>query len=172
MFKHITFLFILASISVPALAIEAGDVAPSWDGVDFSGAAVSFPEMIDGKPTVMIFWATWCGYCKAFMPYLEGIQRDYGAEKINVIAINAKEKGEGDPVAYVKSLGFPVTVIKDGDAIAQDYGVRFIPGLMVANADGDIAWIRGWTDLPAGQTVAELWDSQVRAQLDKMLSAD
>ena len=168
--KHIIFLLILLGITAPAIAIESGDVAPAWNATDFSGDAVTFPAMIDGKPTVLIFWATWCGYCKAFMPYLAGIQRDYGAQEINIVAINAREKGEGDPAAYVKGLGFSLTAIADGDAIADDYGVQFIPGLMIADTNGDIAWIRGWTDLPAGQTVAELWDKQVRDQLDRMLA--
>jgi len=37
---------------------------------------------------------------------------------------------------------------------------------------GDIAWIRASTELPAGTTVAELWDGQVREQLDLLLAAE
>ena len=169
--KHIIFLLILAGITAPAIAIESGDIAPGWNATSFSGDAVNFPAMIDGKPSVIVFWATWCGYCKAFMPYLAGIQRDYGSQKVNIVAINAREKGEGDPSAYVKGLGFSLTAITDGDAIADDYGIRFIPGLMIVDDKGDIAWVRGWTDLPAGQTVAKLWDKQVREQLDRLLTA-
>jgi len=87
-------------------AVEQGEAAPTWTGMDFSGNEVSFPSVIDGKPTVMIFWATWCPYCNAFMPYLGQIQKDYGANKINIIAINAKERGVGDPAAYVADLDF------------------------------------------------------------------
>jgi len=171
MLKQLIFVLILLGMTVPAYAIEAGDVAPQWDATDFSGAAISFPAVTEGKPSVIIFWATWCGYCKAFMPYLQGIQKDYGSEIVNIITINAREKGEGDPAAFVKALGFSPVAVKNGDAIADDYGIRFIPGLMIADAQGDIAWVRGWTDLPAGQTVAELWDSQVREQLDRLLAA-
>ncbi len=169
MLKHVIFMLILLGMTAPAIAIESGDVAPAWDATDFSGDALSFPQMIAGKPTVLIFWATWCGYCKAFMPHLAGIQEDYGADKVNIVAINAREKGEGDPAAYIEGLGFSLTAVTDGDAIADDYGIRFIPGLMIVGTDGDIAWVRGWTDLPAGQTVAELWDKQVREQLDRLL---
>ena len=153
-------------------AVEQGDAAPSWTAMDFSGNAVSFPSVIEGKPTVMIFWATWCPYCKAFMPYLGQIQKDYGEDKINVMAINAKEKGAGDPAAYVEMLGFPVIGIADGDGIAEDYSVKYIPGLMIVNGDGNIAWMRVSTELPAGRTVAELWDGQIREQLDLLLAAD
>jgi hypothetical protein len=40
---------------------------------------------------------------------------------------------------------------------------------MVIDSEGVVAWKRASTDLPAGKTVGELWDQQVREQLDQML---
>ena len=88
---------------------------------------------------------------------------------MSIVAINHKERGEGDPAAYVADLGYPVTGIADGDSIGDAYGVAFIPGLMIVDGSGTLVWKRQSTDLPAGQTVAELWDGQVREQLDKLL---
>jgi len=153
-------------------AVDQGQPAPGWTGTDFSGNEVYFPAVIEGKPTVMIFWATWCPYCNAFMPYLGQIQKDYGEDRINIIAINAKERGVGDPAAYVAKLDFTVNGVAEGDGIAEDYGVNFIPGLMIVDGDGTLAWKRASTELPAGKTVAELWDMQVREQLDLLLAAD
>ena len=169
MFKYAALLFILVGLAAPTVAVETGDVAPPWIGMDYSGTAVDFPAVIDGKPTVVVFWATWCSYCKAFMPYLKGIQRDYGEQQINVLVINAKERGAGDAGAYVEKLGFPLIAVADGDAIADAYGIRFIPGLLIVDGKGNLAWQRASTDLPAGKTVAELWDQQVREQLDGLL---
>lgn len=169
MLKRAAILIILIGLAVPTVAVETGDIAPPWIGVDYSGGKVDFPSVIDGKPTVVVFWATWCSYCKAFMPYLKGIQRDYGEQKINVLVINAKERGAGDPAAYVDKLGFPLIAVADGDEIADAYGIRFIPGLLIVDGQGDLAWQRASTDLPAGKTVAELWDQQVREQLDRLL---
>jgi thiol-disulfide isomerase/thioredoxin len=158
--------------AITASAVDTGEPAPAWQGTDFAGETVVFPEVIAGKPSVMIFWATWCPYCKAFMPYLGQIQKDYGQDRINIIAINAKERGVGDPAAYVAGLDFTVIDVAEGDAIAEKYSVRFIPGLMIVDGDGNMAWKRASTDLPAGKTVAELWDDQVREQLDRLLLAD
>jgi thiol-disulfide isomerase/thioredoxin len=146
-----------------------GDAAPKWAATTFDGTDVSFPELLDGRPTVVVFWATWCPYCKAFMPYLKSIQSDYGTEKINVLTINAKEDGSGDPASYVADLGFPMIAVKEGDAIAAAYDVEYIPGLMIVDADGVIAYRRAWTDLPAGDTVANLWSIQVRSNLNQLL---
>ena len=170
--RRLALLALLTFASASLQAVEQGQLAPPLKGTDFSGNEVSFPSVIDGKPTVMIFWATWCPYCKAFMPYLGRIQKDYGEDKINILAINAKENGEGDPKTYVEMLGYPVIGVADGDTIADQYSVRFIPGLMIVDGDGIIAWKRASTDLPAGKTVAELWDEQVREQLDRLLAAD
>ncbi len=158
--------------TTPVHAVDQGSAAPAWTGTDFSGNEVSFPSVIADKPTVMVFWATWCPYCKALMPYLGQIQKDYGEDKINVIAINAKERGIGDPAAYVADLDFAVIDVAEGDDIAEEYSVDFIPGLMIIDGDGNVAWKRASTDLPAGQTVAELWDGQVREQLNLLLARD
>lgn len=170
--QRLALLTLLTFATTSVQAVEQGQQAPPFEGTDFSGNEMSFPSVIDGKPTVMIFWATWCPYCKAFMPYLGQIQRDYGDEEINIVAINAKERGEGDPKAYVEMLGFPVIGVADGDAIAETYSVKYIPGLMIIDGNGNIAWKRASTDLPPGKTVAELWDEQVREQLDLLLAED
>jgi thiol-disulfide isomerase/thioredoxin len=154
--------------AIPAQAVDAGDEAPPWQATDFQGEAISFPEISQGKPAILIFWATWCDYCKAFMPYLKEIQQDYGADRILIVAVNAKQT-DGDPDDYIRQLGFPVTAIRDGDDIADKYDVRFIPGLMVVDGKGIVTYRRGWTELPAGRTVAEFWSGQVRDALDKLL---
>ena len=151
--------------------IGPGDMAPAWSGVDLaSSEAVSFPAVLDERPAVLLFWATWCPYCKAFMPYAEQIQADYVDSNVQIITFNAKERGRGDPKAYVESLDFPMLAIAEADQIAEDYGVKFIPGLMVVDGSGEVVYRRGWTDLPAGQTVASQWDGEVRAAIDSVLS--
>jgi thiol-disulfide isomerase/thioredoxin len=154
--------------SSPAYAVDAGDMAPPWQATNFQGETISFPEVSAGKPAILIFWATWCDYCKAFMPYLKEIQQDYGADRVLIVAVNAKQS-DGDPDGYVRQLGFPVTAIRDGDDIADEYDVQFIPGLMVVDGNGIVTYRRGWTELPAGRTVAEFWSGQVREALDKLL---
>jgi thiol-disulfide isomerase/thioredoxin len=168
MLKSFALFVVVAILSGPALAVEVGEPAPPFSGLDEFGQAVNFPAVIDGKPTILFFWATWCPYCKAFMPYLEQIKKDYGDE-INVVMINHKERGAGDPVAYYKALDFDVTAVVEGDSIGDAYIVDFIPGLMIAGADGRMAWKRKSTDLPAGRKVGEFWNTVVREQLDTML---
>jgi len=167
--KSIALLTVVSLLAAAtASAVEQGDRAPAFEATGFDGRSVSFPALLDGKPTVLVFWATWCPYCKAFMPHLASIQADYG-DRINVLTVNAKEDGEGDPAGYIDALGFPMIAVSEGDAIAAAYDVEFIPGLMVIDADGMVAYRRPWTDLPAGETVARYWSRQVRKALDQLL---
>jgi thiol-disulfide isomerase/thioredoxin len=152
------------------LTVGKGDTAPAWTGIDLvTGQTMSFPELLDGEPAVMLFWATWCPYCKAFMPYAKQIQADYGDRGVQIVTFNAKERGEGDPGAYVESLDFPMVAIADADSIAEKYDIKFIPGLMVVDGRGHVTYRRGWTDLPAGKTVARQWDGEVREALDLLV---
>lgn len=171
MVKSTIAVLVLAALAAfSALAVDQGDLAPAWSGTDLvDGDAVAFPAVTGGKPAVLVFWATWCPYCKAFMPYAKGIQADYGDRGVKIVTFNAKERGQGDPKAYVDSLGFPMVAVADADGIAEDYAVKFIPGLMVVDGNGMIAYRRGWTDLPAGAKVAAQWDGEVRAALDRLL---
>lgn len=155
--------------ALPAAAVEQGDVAPPWTARDFAGHTVEFPAVAEGKPTVVVFWATWCPYCKAFMPFLKGIAADYAPQGVKVVAIDAKEDGRGDPRAYVQSLGFSPIAVANGDEIAKAYGIQYIPGLLIVDGKGKVAYRRPWTDLPAGRTVGELWDGQVRTALNALV---
>ncbi len=163
-------LFCLAACGLERGELDAGDRAPSWSATTFAGDTVRFPELLDGKPTVVVFWATWCSYCKAFMPYLEGIHQSYGSDRINILTINAKEDGTGDPAAYIADLGFPTIAVRDGDEIAVAYDVEYIPGLFIVDSDGMVSYRRAWTELPAGETVANLWSVQLRLGLDSLLN--
>ena len=165
-------LFFALAAALPARfarAVEKGDVAPTFHATDFDGKAVDFPAVAQGKPTVVVFWATWCPYCKAFMPYLKNIQADYAPYGVKVVAIDAKEDGQGDPKAYVRALGFKPIAVTNGDAIADDYGIKYIPGVLIVDGKGVVALRRPWSDLPAGREVAELWDKQVRTALNDLI---
>ena len=103
------------------------------------------------------------------MPHLKNIQADYAKHGVKVVLINAKEDGRGDPAAYVQSLGFAPIAVANGDEVAKAYGIQYIPGLLIVDGAGKVAYRRPWTDLPAGKTVAELWDGQVRMALDALV---
>lgn len=155
----------------PASAVGPGDQGPPWEGKDLlTGEVLSYPAVLKGEPAVMLFWATWCPYCKAFMPYAKALQSEFGDRGMQFVTLNTKERGRGDPAAYARSLDFPLIAVGEADAIGEAWGIDFIPGLLVVNGSGEVVYRRRSTNLPAGRTVAQQWHAEVREVLQALLA--
>ena len=113
--------------------------APSWSDTDTTGQDIEFPADLD-RPTLLLFWATWCPYCKALMPHLQSIIDEQGTEKVQVIAVSVFEDEGSEPAAYVEKQGFQFRVVENGDLFAEDYGAKTTPALFLVSADGNILW--------------------------------
>lgn len=78
---------------------------------NLDGQAVSLPSLVAGKPTLLIFWATWCPSCRQQTPHFQEAFDRFGSKGLNVIAVNI---GVKDTPATVKQyaaengLSFPI----------------------------------------------------------------
>lgn len=154
----------------PPPEVADGDSAPTFEATGIDGRKINFPTSAEGNPSVLLMWSTWCPYCKVLMPRLSEIRSDYADRGVEVIAINAKERGRGDPTAFIRDKGWDfVTIIDDGDQIAEHYDVKYLPGLFVVDGQGTVVFRRKWTELSADQEIADLWENQVRNTLDEIL---
>ena len=50
---------------------------PEFNLIDIDGNEVSSLDLL-GKPTIINFWATWCGYCMKEMPDFQTAYETYG----------------------------------------------------------------------------------------------
>lgn len=82
-----------------------------------------FNEMIAGKkPTLVDFFATWCGPCKMQGPILEQVKAELG-DMANVIKIDVDGNADLSEQYRIKSV--PTLIIfKDGEAVWRGYGVH------------------------------------------------
>ena len=165
--------------SMPASAVGQGDVAPAWQALNLEGETVSFPEVSEGRPTVFIFWATWCPYCKALMPHLQSMRLEYG-DDVKILAINFMD--EGDPVAFIKDAGYDFTVLANGDAVARLYGIYGTPGIIIVDSAQQVRF--DLRDVPSKEPPATVnakshkakaayqtpyWAAEIRKGLDAVL---
>lgn len=134
---------LLCLVTVPA---AAQDRALAWQGKGADGKPIQFDPAHLQRPALLLFWATWCPYCEALMPYLQKVYDAAGKDKLDVYAIDIKD--DGDPVATLRARKLSFTLVRDGDAIADQYGVKGTPGLFLVNAKGDIVYKRSGGDAP------------------------
>jgi thiol-disulfide isomerase/thioredoxin len=128
------FLILIVSLWHYAAPLQAAEktIAPDWTLNTADGQPVNLQAIAKEQTTVILFWATWCPYCKALMPHLQSIRLEYG-ESVRILAVSIKE--DGDPVEFVTSAGYDFTVLPDGDAVADLYDVRGTPGVFVIDQE-------------------------------------
>ena len=99
------------------IAADEARIAPDWTLQSQSGETVTLSEVAAEQPVIVLFWATWCPYCKALMPHIQSIRLEYGDE-IRVLAVHFHDD-KGDPVAFIETAGYDFTLLPDGDEVAR-----------------------------------------------------
>ena len=123
-------LILAATLSLSIIASAGQTVlAPDWELGSIEGTTVRLSDEVREQPVVLLFWASWCPYCKALMPHLQSLQLEH-ADDIKILAIDFADK-DGDAVAYMKDAGYDFTVLLDGDAVASAYRIYGTPGVQV-----------------------------------------
>ena len=101
-----------------------------------SGQRVSL-EQLKGRPTVINFWASWCGPCKMEHPVLEWGSREFGGEAqfLGVVF----EHTEDNARQFLSQMGasFP-QLVDTHSGVAVAYGVAGVPETYFIDAQGRI----------------------------------
>ena len=116
------------------------NLAPVFTVYDAEGNAVRLSDM-RGKPTLVNFFASWCGPCKMEMPYFDACWQEYG-DRIHFMMIDMCGYGNDTQAAAQRMIdeagyAFPVYFDTDGDAM-MTYRVTAFPTTAVFSADGEL----------------------------------
>jgi thiol-disulfide isomerase/thioredoxin len=135
-------LLLLASVESRAAAVANGDIAPAFEGTDASGQTVRFDPTQRKRPAVILFWATWCPYCKALMPHLQSVRNDVGSDALDVYAVDILEDDDADPAGFLAERGYDFTLVRAADSVPESYGVRGTPALFLVGVTGRVVYVR------------------------------
>lgn len=96
-----------------------------------------------GKPVVVNFWASWCGYCKREMPYFEEAYKKYGEDvqfmMVDICDGRAETQASGSALIRGEGYTFPVFFDHDQDASAK-YPLSGIPKTYLIDSEGYIVY--------------------------------
>jgi len=167
------------TLSADVLA-RPGDIGADWTLSTPDGVAVHLDDVVGEQATVLLFWATWCPYCKALMPHLQSMRLEYGTD-VRILAINVFE--DGDPVAVIEDAGYDFTLLLDGDIEAGEYGITGTPGVIILDKDRMIRFdLRALPRIEPPATVnttgtrqkaafrAPYWAAEIRKSLDAVIA--
>jgi peroxiredoxin len=133
--------------------------SPEFNAQTTDGRTVSLASQ-RGKVVLVNFWASWCQECRPEMPMFEQLHRQFAAQGLSVIGINARE-GTAAIRGYANELRltFPLVLDIKGEINAA-YGVVGLPATFIIGRDGRAVaravGPREWSSAPARNLVQEL----------------
>nr|WP_294938149.1 TlpA disulfide reductase family protein [uncultured Flavobacterium sp.] len=121
-------------------AVNIGTVAPAFSAPNPEGKTVSLKESL-GKVTIIDFWASWCGPCRAENPNVVALYNEFHAKGLNIIGVSLDNDAIKwkEAIAKDKLTWTQVSNIKYWqDPIAKLYNVKSIPATFILDASGKI----------------------------------
>ena len=131
------------------LAVHAEPVAAIAGAFqDVDGTPMTLADL-EGRVTVVNFWATWCAPCREEMPTLSALQSALGGDDFRVVTIAT---GRNDPAAmarFFEEIGVTnLPLYRDPrQELARDMGVMGLPATIILDREGrEVARLLGDAD--------------------------
>jgi cytochrome c biogenesis protein CcmG/thiol:disulfide interchange protein DsbE len=91
-----------------------------------------------GRVVLLNFWATWCGPCRAEIPELNKLERDFGASGLAVVGVSWDDSAAGVR-EFQNQIRQDYTVLLGGEDIQDKFeAVRSLPTTYVIDRKGRI----------------------------------
>ena len=115
-----------------------GGQAPNFALPTVDGEKKELASLVQQKPTLLVFWATWCPTCKEEIPTLNEWSKKYPA--LQILGINVQESRERVK-AFTKrqKMTYPILLDEEGET-AQRYGLVGIPASVLLAKGGQVIY--------------------------------
>ncbi len=120
---------------------EKGPYPPGY--YEVSSEQISLADY-KGKIVLLDFWATWCPPCRAGIPDLVELKKEYGDKGFEIIGISVDGITRGgatvkDVVPFIGQFKINYPIVHGDNQIIQNYGgIRAIPTSFVLDKDGKV----------------------------------
>tara|TARA_B100000519_G_C14222740_1_gene428385 strand:+ start:1051 stop:1548 length:498 start_codon:yes stop_codon:yes gene_type:complete len=132
---------LLASVNAAAAGWEAGMDVPSLDEYSLIGDAPS----LEGKVTLIDFWASWCAPCKAAFPEMDKLYQEFGDEGFQIIAVSVDQKERAMQQFLDRRKPSFKTVHDASQKLVEKAGIQVMPTSFMIDKKGVIRFAHeGW----------------------------
>ena len=111
---------------------------------NLAGESISTADLaVEGQPTLICFWATWCSPCKRELNNYAELYEDWQDETgVNIVAVSIDDQRSIRRVApYVNSVLWDYEVLLDPNKdFARAMQVVNVPHTFLVNGEGKIVW--------------------------------
>ncbi|HAV92377.1 TPA: hypothetical protein DCW38_04265 [candidate division WOR-3 bacterium] len=99
------------------------------------GETLSLKEF-EGNVVIIDFWASWCGPCRASIPFYMKMYDKYASQGLTVIGVNVNETKE-EIESFVSESGMNYTMAFFNDDLNAVYKVTGIPAVFIFDKKGN-----------------------------------
>jgi peroxiredoxin len=139
---------VLATPTIPAAfkKVAIGEPPPAFTLRGVDGGEHSSGDLLAGKVTVILFWATWSPRSLEALEDLASLTESLGPGSFQTVAINAEHpeitRADLEKIkAAVKDAGSSALVLADdGLTVFSDYGTMALPSMLVVDKAGKVAF--------------------------------
>lgn len=137
----LTLLLLLLAIEAFLTRGAVGMMAPIIDSPTIKNQPFSL-QQLNGKPSIVHFWATWCPMCQLEQGMLDSIAND-----VPIITV-AMQSGSPDEVLnYLEQQGVSYPVVNDPyGTLSTQYNVKGVPTSFILDSNGQVRFAtQGYT---------------------------
>jgi peroxiredoxin len=156
-------LFITFTVDKDVFAQSDREKAPEFVLNDMNGKKVGLSDF-KGKPVLLNFWATWCGYCRRERPHLNSLYHSYKDKGLVILSVST-DRSVDKVRNYLKGVPADFIVLSDSDGrTASKYGIRGYPSSFLIDRNGFVkqafAGYRDWTNVSSRKMIDELIEGE------------
>ncbi|PKQ63088.1 hypothetical protein BZG02_09990 [Labilibaculum filiforme] len=116
--------------------VAIGNSAPIFNLPSDKGENISI-EAYKGKYLLIDFWASWCGPCRAEIPNVKNVYKEYQEKGLEVLSVST----DADEKAWLKAVEqeeMPWIQVRDTKSVSASYNITYIPMIYLIDPNGKI----------------------------------
>ncbi|HSN18362.1 MAG TPA: TlpA disulfide reductase family protein [Gammaproteobacteria bacterium] len=95
-------------------------------------------DQYHGKIVYLDFWASWCKPCRHSFPWMNDMQKKYGADGLVIVAVNLDEQ-QADAEKFLHQTPADFTIVYDPQGkLAEQYQIIGMPSSFIIGRDGQV----------------------------------